>query len=97
VRSALFWDVPQRRLLVITDVSGQPKKNWTRPLKRGPIRCPETSVTNYNPTLFNIPEERRSRNSSVRTEVLCEKVGVFGVAAEIRAAASLVQVRAPAA
>jgi hypothetical protein len=26
----------------------------------GPIGCPETSVSNYQPTLRNIPEEQRS-------------------------------------
>ena len=51
---------------------------------------PETSVDNYQPTLRNNPEERSFRNSSVRTEMLREKVSIFGVAAEIRAAASLV-------
>jgi hypothetical protein len=30
-------------------------------LKMGPIDCPETSVTTYQSTLRNIPEERRSR------------------------------------
>ena len=30
------------------------------PLKMAPIRCPETSVTNYQSTLHNIPEEWRS-------------------------------------
>ena len=29
-------------------------------LEVGPIGCPETSVRNYQPTLRNIPEERRS-------------------------------------
>ena len=29
-------------------------------LKMGPIGCPETSVTKYQATLCNIPEERRS-------------------------------------
>jgi hypothetical protein len=28
------------------------------PLKMGPIGCPETSVTNYQSDLRNIPEER---------------------------------------
>jgi hypothetical protein len=29
-------------------------------LKMGPIRCPETSLRDYNSILLNIPEERRS-------------------------------------
>jgi len=49
-----------------TNVSGQPTDNifkcqaaWL--LKMGPISCcPETSVTNYQSTLSNIREERRS-------------------------------------
>jgi hypothetical protein len=35
------------------------RANSPRPLKMGPIRCPETSVNNYNSTLPNIAEERR--------------------------------------
>jgi uracil phosphoribosyltransferase len=31
----------------------------SRPLKMGPIRCPETSVNNYHMTPRNIPEEHR--------------------------------------
>jgi len=58
---------------------------------------PETSIDNYQPTLRNNPEERSFRNSSVRTEMLCEKVSLFGVEAEIRAAASLVGSQSPAA
>jgi hypothetical protein len=45
--------------------------SWTaRPLKMGPIGCPETSVSNYQSTLCNIPEERRSylhRDGSLKT------------------------------
>jgi hypothetical protein len=58
------------------------------------MSCPETSIDNYQPTLRNIPEERSSRNSSVRNEMLCEEVSIFRVTTEIRAAVSLVQVRA---
>jgi hypothetical protein len=32
----------------------------SRPLKMGPIRCPETSVKDYHSTLRYTPEERRS-------------------------------------
>jgi len=32
---------------------------WSLPLKKGTIRCPETSGTNYQPTLRNTAEERR--------------------------------------
>jgi hypothetical protein len=34
-------------------------KSPRRPLKMGPIRCPETSVNNYHMTPRNIPEDRR--------------------------------------
>jgi hypothetical protein len=34
---------------------------WTRPLKLGPIGCPETSVNNYQKKLRSIPEDLRSR------------------------------------
>jgi hypothetical protein len=32
-----------------------------RPLKMWPIGCPETSVTNYQSALRNIPEERKTQ------------------------------------
>jgi hypothetical protein len=32
----------------------------SRPLKMGPIRCPETSLNDYHSTLRNIAVERRS-------------------------------------
>ena len=36
---------------------------WTAwPLKMRPIGCPETSVTNYQPTMSNISDGRRSRS-----------------------------------
>jgi len=40
---------------------------WTaRPLQVGLTDCPETSVTDYEPTLHNIPEGRRPlRNGSL--------------------------------
>jgi hypothetical protein len=51
--------------LLFTDVSGQPivsifkgESAWR--LKREPNGCTETSVTSYQCTLFNIPDERRS-------------------------------------
>jgi hypothetical protein len=76
VRSSLFWDCTQRRLLIsyrrfglsyrshlqrsssLRRISYSP---WTASaLKMGPIGCSETSVNNYQSTLCNIPEERRS-------------------------------------
>jgi hypothetical protein len=40
---------------------------WSLPLKKGTIRCPETSGTNYQSTLRNIPEERRSHSHCGRS------------------------------
>jgi hypothetical protein len=39
----LLWDVTQRRVVLVTEVSGQP---W--PLKKGLVGCPETSITSTN-------------------------------------------------
>jgi hypothetical protein len=39
----------------------------TRPVKMGPILCPETSVNNYHATPRNIPEERRSHQDGGRS------------------------------
>jgi hypothetical protein len=55
MRYALFWDVTQGRL-VVNDVSERP----IGPIFKGPIGCPETTITNYQYTLRNVPEEQRS-------------------------------------
>jgi hypothetical protein len=70
-RSALFWDITQRRVVIVYRRFGTMywshlhgsrvwvgKDSW--PVKMGPIHCPETSVNNYFTTPHNIPEERRS-------------------------------------
>jgi hypothetical protein len=72
MRLSLFWDVTQRKL-VLTDVSEQPigpifkgqaveeypsRSGW--PFYMGPIGYPETSVTDYQYTLLNISQERRT-------------------------------------
>jgi hypothetical protein len=45
--------------------------SWTvLPLKMGPIGCSETSVTNYQSTLGNIPEQRRSQALSCLSFVI---------------------------
>jgi hypothetical protein len=64
-RTALFWVITQRVVVIAYDVSGQPIgptfKNPNRrildswPLKTEPIGCPETSVRNYHYTLRNNP------------------------------------------
>jgi hypothetical protein len=47
------------RLIVLSaKVLGLLTRRWD--LKMEPIRCPETSVNNYDTTPRNIPEERRS-------------------------------------
>ena len=54
MRSALFWGITRRRVVIV--YRGE---SW--PLKMGPIRCPETSVNSYHTMPRNIPEERRSQ------------------------------------
>jgi hypothetical protein len=41
-------------------------------LKMVPIVCPETSVTNYQPTPRNIPEERRPEFKRLAPCIICE-------------------------
>jgi hypothetical protein len=73
LRSALFWGVTQRQVVIFyrrfeTTYLSHPqgwrcrvKLHWTSwPLKMGPIRCPETSVKYFHPSLRNTPEESRS-------------------------------------
>jgi hypothetical protein len=64
-RSALFWDITQRRVVIVYRLFGTTYQSYLKksrsPLKMGPIGCPETSVQNYRTTLLNIPEERRFR------------------------------------
>ena len=66
MRSSVFWHVMQPRL-VVTDVSGQSVGSILKGqavqedcLRMGTIGYPETSITNYQSTLFNMPEDRRS-------------------------------------
>lgn len=56
VRLSLFWYVAARSLVLFYRRFGT--KN--RFLKKGQIRCSETTVTNYQGTLRNIPEDIRS-------------------------------------
>jgi hypothetical protein len=77
MRSAFFWRITQRRMVILhwrlgttyrshIQESKSPRRvysSWTFwPLKMGPIRCPETSVKNYHSTLRNTPEERKSQS-----------------------------------
>jgi hypothetical protein len=74
MRSALFWDITQRWVVIVyrrfgttyrshLQRSRSPRRlssltSW--PLKIGPIGCPETAVQYYHSTLCNIAQERRS-------------------------------------
>jgi hypothetical protein len=63
IRSAVFWNrvvIPYRRFGTMYQSHLQGSRNPTRPLKMGPIRCPETSVKDYHSTLRNNKEERRT-------------------------------------
>ena len=71
-RLSLFWDVTQRRLVVIYwrfgnmvlfPFSGFSQSSWTAwTLKMGLIGCPETSTTDYPYALCNIQEEPGSHS-----------------------------------
>ena len=52
VRSAIFWDFTQRRIVILIT-------NVRLDLKFGPVGFPDTSVSNQQYTLRNIPEDRR--------------------------------------
>jgi hypothetical protein len=76
VRSPLFWDLTQRRMVFLYRRFGtsyspvfkgkQFRKNWTVwPLKTGETGCPETSVLKYHSALRKIPEERWSDNTRI--------------------------------
>jgi hypothetical protein len=62
-RSSIFWDVTQRRFVVICRRFGTSYRSHIqgssspRPLNKGLIGCPETSVTNYQSALHNILKE----------------------------------------
>ena len=52
--SALFWDLTQRQ------------SSWTAwPLNLGPIRCPETSLKNYDARLCKFSKEWRSQKGTI--------------------------------
>jgi hypothetical protein len=65
----LLSDVTQHRL-VVTNVLGQPIiptfKDQASPLKMGQTGYPEISVTNYQPTLLNIPQEMSYYNPPLK-------------------------------
>jgi len=66
MRTALFWAIMRRVVVIPTDISGQfigplfkGKKLLT--LEDGPIGSPETWVRKYHWTLRSNPEERSSK------------------------------------
>jgi hypothetical protein len=85
LRSALFWVITQRRVVIIYRRLGERigpifkgqrvHSSWTSwPLEMGPIRCPETSVNYYHSTMPCTPEERRSHQhcgGSLISQILC--------------------------
>jgi hypothetical protein len=69
MRSALFWDVTRRRVVIVyrrfgttyrPHLQGSRGRGDSWHLKMGTTRCPETMVNNYNTTPRDIAQERRS-------------------------------------
>jgi hypothetical protein len=67
MRSAFFWDITQRTVVIPYQRFGttyrfplQGSRSPRIPLKIWPTICPETSVWTYHYTLHNTAEERRS-------------------------------------
>jgi hypothetical protein len=69
MRTAFFWDVTQRRVVILHRRFGTTYRFYlqgsTSPLRMGPIRGPETSVRISRSTLRNTSDERRSHNFRV--------------------------------
>jgi hypothetical protein len=66
MRTALFWTITRRVVVIPTDVSGQFigtifKGQKLLTLEDGPIGSPVTWVRNYHCTLRSNPEERSSK------------------------------------
>ena len=63
VRSTLFWDITQREVIIPYRhfwITYRSQLKGSSILEDGTEGCSETSVRNYNISLRNIPEERRS-------------------------------------
>jgi hypothetical protein len=83
MRSSLFWDITQSRL-VVTDISGQHidpilkgqavQEETASLLKVETIFPPETSVTNFHSTLFKIPEERIFYSTLLHQQLVLAKL-----------------------
>jgi hypothetical protein len=75
--TALFWAVTQRVVVISnrrfgTTCRSHLQEPRIRPLKMGPIGCPETSVRHHHYSLRNIPEKRSShwlRGGSLKSDV----------------------------
>jgi hypothetical protein len=77
-RNALFWNIMRHRVVFVYRRFGTKYGSHfhgsrvdPRPLKMGPIFCPETSVNNYHAWPHNIPEERKShqhRGASLKSK-----------------------------
>ena len=57
--SSIFWDFTQLRLVVWYQMFQDNISVPSSGVKKGPIGCPETLVSNYHSTLCNMPEEWR--------------------------------------
>jgi hypothetical protein len=67
MRSSLFWDFRQRRLVLYCErFRATYRSNLQYSIKMEPKRCSGTSVEkkNYRSTLRKIPEQRRSREKT---------------------------------
>ena len=65
LRSALFWDITKRRVVILYRRFGTTYRSHLQGSRStifllGPISCSETSVQNYYSTLCNIAGQRRS-------------------------------------
>jgi hypothetical protein len=75
MRTAVFWVITQRLVVILSRRFGKPVFHiWRGPeprlLKKGPTGCPETSVIPYHYSLRKDPEERIShllRGRSLKT------------------------------
>jgi hypothetical protein len=72
MKSALFWDITERRVILLyrrfgTTYRSHIQRSWTSSsLTMGQIVRPETSVNDYHSTSRNSPEQRRSHQHSGR-------------------------------
>jgi len=76
LRSAVFWDFSQRRVVIPYQRFGTTYRFYLQtsrcvsPSEDGPIGCTEMSVRNYHSKLRNIPEEHRKLHRGGRLKLL---------------------------